>query len=153
MVALAADFSPKTFLLELIELRMTLEPTMASLAAERATEEEILEMEKAVIDLKTNTDSHEQADYADVRLHLSIAKATHNKTFYKLSEPVLCMLNQYRERLKHIPGRRKNLVAEHEAVFSAIKNRNPKKAEETMRYHISQVRKMLDYIEKDDLGE
>ncbi len=143
-VARAVEFSPKNFLFELIELRLALEPAMASLASERATEKEIAEMENAVLDLKANTKSWGEAD---IHLHLTIARASHNVAFFRLSEPVLKILWQYREKLKDVPSRKETFIAEHEEIVKAIKNRNPEKAEKAMKNHLSQLSQALKRVQ------
>jgi GntR family transcriptional repressor for pyruvate dehydrogenase complex len=139
-VAHAADFSSNNFLFELLELRQAIEPAMASLASQRATDEEISEMENAILDLKTNPKSWGKADTI---LHLTIAKASHNTAFLKLSEPVLNILWQYMEKLKNIPSRRKSRMKEHEDIVKAIKNHDAKGAEKAMKHHLLQLSKAL----------
>jgi len=139
-VSHAVDFSPKNFLFELLEIRLALEPAMASFAAERATEKEILEMEKAISILKTDPKSWGKAD---IHLHLTIAKASHNVAFLQISEPVLNIIWQYREKLKNVPSRRKTFIAEHEEVVKAIKNRDPKNTEKAMKHHLLQLSKAM----------
>ncbi len=139
----APDFSPDSFLCELLELRMVLEPAMASLAAKRATEAEIEEMAHAIRELKAKVDHVGEAASADIRLHMVIAKATHNITFSRLFEPVLSMLSHIRERMKKVRSRRQSIITEHEDIFNAIESRDSKKAEEAMRYHLTQLRKSI----------
>jgi GntR family transcriptional repressor for pyruvate dehydrogenase complex len=136
-------FSPRSFLIELIELREALEPHMAALAAERATEEDINAMEAAIDDLKSEVSHGQIISSADERLHLAIARATHNATFLRLTEPVMALLSQFRERSQRIPGRRADVLGEHERIFLAIRDRNPKAARSAMKSHLSQIRVML----------
>jgi GntR family transcriptional regulator, transcriptional repressor for pyruvate dehydrogenase complex len=136
-------FSPRSFLIELIELREALEPHMAALAADRATDEDIEAMEAAINDLKSEVSHGQKLSSADERLHLAIAKATHNATFLRLTEPVMSMLSQFRERSQRIPGRRTDVFGEHERIFLAIRERNPQAARAAMKSHLSQIRVML----------
>lgn len=143
-------FSPRTFLIELIELREALEPHMAALAAERATSEDIKAMEAAINDLKSEVSHGQKLSSADERLHLAIAKATHNTTFLRLTEPVMSMLSEFRERSQRIAGRRKDVFGEHERILLAIRGKNPKAAREAMKNHLGQIRKMLKNLPEDE---
>jgi GntR family transcriptional regulator, transcriptional repressor for pyruvate dehydrogenase complex len=139
----ATEFSPKNFLEELLELRMAIEPMMASLAAKRATKSEIREMDSAIEELKQQVIEGSKSGDADIRLHLAIAKAAHNTTFFKIAEPVFAMLFQYRERSKRIINRDRSIVVEHQQIVSAIKNRDHSEARSAMKYHLKQVKKVL----------
>ena len=139
----AVEFSSKGFLFELLELRLAFEPTMAAFASKRATEKEILKMEKEILKLKNNAD---ELNDADIRLHLLIAKASHNRAFIKIFEPILKMLWQYRAKLKNVSSRKKKIISEHEEIVKAIKARDPKKTEEKMKYHLAQLTHALKEI-------
>jgi GntR family transcriptional regulator, transcriptional repressor for pyruvate dehydrogenase complex len=142
-VSKISRFSPRSFLFELIELREALEPHMAALAAERASEEDLDAMKAAIADLKVEVLQGKNLSSADERLHLSIAKATHNNTFLRIAEPVMAMLAEFRENSLKIPGRRKAIFIEHEKIYKAIRSRNPKTARATMKRHLEQIRLML----------
>lgn len=67
----------EAILKDLIELRQTLEPTAAQLAAGRATMSDMARIEQA---LRAMTDHTDQAHYAlsDVQFHLAVYAASHN---------------------------------------------------------------------------
>jgi GntR family transcriptional repressor for pyruvate dehydrogenase complex len=76
-------------------------------------------------------------------LHLAIARATHNDTFFRICEPVLIMLEEFRERSMEISGRMKEVVAEHKKILQAIKNGDDEQAEKVMIMHILKVEEMI----------
>ena len=139
----AASFSPRRFLKELMELRQAIEPHAAALAAERATPEDLARMEKAMIDLRHEFDGGELGSDADERLHLALAAATHNDTFVRLTEPMMAMLTDYRQKSLNIQGRRRETLAEHERIFAAVSQGKPGEAREAMIAHLDQVEGML----------
>lgn len=147
-VAQAANFSPRFFLFELMELRQAIEPHAAALAAKRATPEDLAEMEKAMKDLRAEFQGGELGTDADERLHLALAKATHNDTFVRLTEPMMAMLNDYRQNSLQIKGRRKETLVEHERIFSAVFEHRPDDAREAMAEHLCEVKKMLSKLEQ-----
>lgn len=142
-IAMARKFSPREFLFELMELRNVLEPSIAALAAERATAEELAEMAEAMNGFESDLKSGQLTD-ADMRLHLALAKATHNSTFVRLTEPILSMQSEYRERGLKVKGRRGEVFKEHKMIYEAVRRRKPAEAREAMAYHLSKVKAMLD---------
>lgn len=148
-VSKISRFSPRSFLSELIELREALEPHMAALAAERASAEDLEAMKAAIKDLKDEILQEKKLSSADERLHLAIAKATHNDTFLRITEPVMAMLAEFRENSMKIPGRRKAILQEHERIYKAIRSRNPKTARAVMKRHLAQIRFMLQNLPED----
>lgn len=141
-------FSPRQFWFELIEVRSALEPRIAALAAERARDEDLKAMEKAVKDLEAEVKKNVLRTDADERLHIALAKATYNSTFVRLTEPINSMLVEYREYSVKVPGRRKEVLEEHRRIYMAVKNRNAREAEAAMAYHLDKVEKMLREIEQ-----
>lgn len=143
-------FSPRSFLVELIELREALEPHMAALAAERATPEDLESMQTAIDDLKDEVSEGQKLSLADERLHLAIARATHNSTFLRLTEPVMAMLSEFRERSQLVSGRRREVFGEHERIFIAIRDRNPRAAKAAMKTHLNRIRQMLQHFPEEE---
>ena len=139
----AARFSPRSFLIELMELRQAIEPHAAALAAQRAAESDLQGMERAMIDLRAEFEGGEFGSDADERLHLAVARATHNSTFVRLTEPIMVMLSDYRRNSLQISGRRRETLLEHEKIYQAVINRDPDEARQAMTDHLIQVEGML----------
>jgi GntR family transcriptional repressor for pyruvate dehydrogenase complex len=143
----AANFSPRRFLFELMELRKALEPSIAALAAERATGDDLEIMHRAMEDFKEEFEYDTLGSDADERLHVALAHATHNSTFVILTQPIMSMLSQYQETGLKMKGRRIRTYQEHERIYAAIKNRHPEAARSAMMDHLVQVEEMLNRIE------
>jgi GntR family transcriptional regulator, transcriptional repressor for pyruvate dehydrogenase complex len=141
------EFSPRQFLFELMELRQILEPAIAALAAQRATEDDLEIMQQAMEDFKKEFENGTLGSDADERLHVAIANSTHNSTLLRLAKPIMSMLAQFREKSLHISGRRVATYQEHERIYLAVKNRNPAQASAAMVDHMAQVETMLRKIE------
>jgi len=73
---------------EMLELRELLEETSASLAAVRATGEDLKAIEAALAELKDDPSDLPQTVRADLRFHLAVAKATHNRFLEMILEPL-----------------------------------------------------------------
>lgn len=81
------------FIIHLTEMRLALEPMAVYLASERATLEEIKEIEKNALKLKDAMHDPDQWAVADYSFHLSIITASHNylmiNTLTKLNKALI----------------------------------------------------------------
>lgn len=140
--ALAHSTNP----LEVIELRLMLEPMLARLAALRATPLEIARIEKAATTLVES-----ESAAADFTFHRLVAEATRNT----LACEMYLMLRQVGADARiHVPTTRKRAStrlrqrdSEHQQIAAAIAARDPDAAEKAMRAHLHMVqRQVLDRI-------
>ncbi|MBX6319708.1 MAG: FadR family transcriptional regulator [Pigmentiphaga sp.] len=128
--------------LEVIELRMILEPALVRLAAVRATPLDILRIQKAA-----TTPPGVSRGAGDLAFHKQLAEATRNTLvadFYALlrrvgsdsrlhvnsSTPVCINRIEQRDR-------------EHKAIADAIADRDPDRAEAAMRAHLVSVQNQI----------
>jgi DNA-binding FadR family transcriptional regulator len=131
---------------EIMEARMILEPKLASLAALRATKNELAQME---LYLKKSEEAIDTASFEkwDEILHWSIAQATDNSLLTSLFR----VIQNIRESniwgsLKEASltnARRKIYCQQHCELVEALKDRNAVKVEGLMREHLEMVRKHL----------
>jgi GntR family transcriptional repressor for pyruvate dehydrogenase complex len=142
------DFSPRQFLVELMELRQLLEPGIAALAATRATKADLAVMRRAMEDFEKEFERGPLGSDADERLHVALANATHNSTLVRLTKPMMGFLAQYREKGLRLEGRRQQTFREHERIYVAVSRRNPDEARRAMEDHLAEVEKMVRKIEQ-----
>ncbi|MBS6196442.1 MAG: GntR family transcriptional regulator [Clostridiales bacterium] len=115
---------------DVLEVRLGLEELAVRFACERITGEELGELELA---LQGFEQSMAKADLsalaeADVRFHDIIYKATHNERLVQIINNIREQMYRYRiEYLKDVESR-KMLVAEHYAIFEALKARDKERA-------------------------
>lgn len=146
VVVAARSFSD---LIDVLHLRLLLEPEMARLAAEAAEESQILTLDEAVTRMEqaVKDDDYDTWTRADRIFHEVMHQACPNKL---LGETVILM----RSRVHHLastdtrrsPSRMTDCTMEHRAVVDAIANRNSEAAEQAMRDHILKMRDSM--IEK-----
>lgn len=135
----APNYSALEFLEELTELRKTMEPGIAFLAACRATQEDLAFLCEAIEDLKREIDDVVKMNAAHMRFHLGIANATKNGTIIKLIKSIVLMHTNYREKAVQTEGRKAKMIEEHDRIYLALKNRDPQAAREAMHDHLTQV--------------
>jgi DNA-binding FadR family transcriptional regulator len=71
----------------MMELREVLEETVAGLAAVRATPEDLEKIAAALADMAAPDRSVEETIEADLRFHVAVAKAAHNRFFEMVIDP------------------------------------------------------------------
>lgn len=131
---------------DILDFRDMLESQAACLAAERATEADLENLEKAFIKVSKAYADGELLEMvtADVGFHQAIAEASHNVLIGHLSATLLKLINSHvTKNLKYLNNRPKDkmrLEAQHLGIWNAIKNRQPQKALEISREHIEYVK-------------
>lgn len=135
----------------LLELRYTLEPEAAYLAAERKTEEDLTELQKALDSIKSTLSSPDSpGQEEDFQFHKALIQATHNPFMIK----VLDDLSEWYQRALSLTlkqnigliGKRQSVYKEHEDIFNAIKEGKPNLAKVLTTMHLDSVQKKLNYL-------
>jgi DNA-binding FadR family transcriptional regulator len=133
--------------LEVMELRTGIEIEAASLAAERATAEEIVQIEIAFTEIDRAIARDESAVDQDFAFHCSIAGATGNPQFLRFLEYLgRFIIPRQTVRLTATPDQQRrryleSIQKEHAAIFNAVKDHAVARAREAMRRHLLNSRK------------
>jgi DNA-binding FadR family transcriptional regulator len=123
-----------------------IEPLLARMAALRATEAEIGQMQRL---LEKSEAAHDATTWElwDGRLHRAIAEAAHNGLLLSIFDAFNAMRRQARwstlRQAALTPARHAAYCAHHRAYVDAIAGRDPQRAEDVMRRHIEAVREGL----------
>ncbi|MFD2588707.1 FadR/GntR family transcriptional regulator [Croceitalea marina] len=122
----------------LVETRILLELKTVRLAALRRTEEDLEALQSALNAYKKKVLNKEDALEEDLLFHLAIAKASKNSsmnTFMLIITPeIITNFEKY-----HVCDSNQSFkgIQEHEDIFMAIKDQNPKRAKEMMKVHFN----------------
>lgn len=125
---------------DLVAVRELLEPEIAFLAAQRAGEDHLQAMSKAVEAMDAAMDSPEQFIEADLDFHLALAEGTGNTLIPFLIDPIVGLLREQRTRIFNVPGGPVRGQLHHKRILEAVRNRDPEAARQAMREHLEQVR-------------
>lgn len=128
---------------EFIEARIALEQTLVGMAAERATEAEIEEIRRAHNLLKASKLTRQKAIQADLDFHVSIANASHNSVLARFLEELRQPVRNWMEQKASLFGGYDRVYEQHDAVFSAILNRDPIRAQRMIKEHLEAVGERL----------
>jgi GntR family transcriptional repressor for pyruvate dehydrogenase complex len=129
----------KDALADVFEMRKLIEPRIASLAAQRATQRDIKRMKEILASQKQAVGRGETGVEADAEFHFAIARATHNQALEKLVSGLMELLSHSREESLQPPDRRRASIEAHRAIFSAIEQHDSRRSQKTMLHHIEQV--------------
>jgi GntR family transcriptional repressor for pyruvate dehydrogenase complex len=128
---------------ELFEARRLLEPTLAALAATRATPEEIHEMERILEEQAKEVASGKTGLAQDAQFHAAIGAAAHNRAITRIAHAIMDLLTQSREESLNTPGRPERSHQNHRQILKAIAERDAKAAQEAMLDHLETVEKLV----------
>ena len=124
---------------ELFEARRLLEPSLAALAATRATPEEIQEMERILDEQGKEVASGRTGLAQDAQFHAAIGAAAHNRAITRIAHGIMDLLTQSREDSLNTPGRPTRSHEDHRRILAAIGRRDADGARAAMLEHIGAV--------------
>lgn len=120
----------------LVETRILLELKTARLAALRRTEEDLIQIKEALEAYKNKVVNSEDAVQEDLLFHLAIAKASHNSTIntfmLTITPEIITNFEKYHVCDSNLA---QEGIKEHEDIYNAILNQDPKTAKEKMKVH------------------
>lgn len=129
-------------ILDLLEARQVLEVKIAEVACEKASAEDIRELERCLAPDPTGR-APKEGDSKDGSFHLAIASATHNVIFVNVVKTNIDLMSKIREKTLISPVRKTEMNREHREIFEAIKERDPQKAREAMLRHLLTIRESI----------
>ena len=134
-------------LLDLLEVRRALEVHIASLAARRAGQRHIADLEQSINAMRGADQEFEAFHTADVRFHENLAAASGNELLVFLIEALAEPLRASRQRSfaghQARGGGIDDVIQQHQTILEAIQARKPKQAAQAMRDHLQQTEQDL----------
>jgi GntR family galactonate operon transcriptional repressor len=119
----------------LLELRQVLEETSASLAAVRATDQDIQAIEAALTEMSREDAELDETIEADLRFHRAVMHAAHNQYLELVADPVMSVfLLQIRLTDSFDTG-----LGQHRDILMQIKAHNPVGARQAVRRLMKQT--------------
>lgn len=112
------------FVRDLFELRMVVEPTAASFAAERRSDAQVVEMRTALAEMALHGLATERGRFADQRFHMIMLEATQNDAMIALASSIMAAIawtTIYKQRDRELP---RDPIPDHRALLDAIAARD-----------------------------
>lgn len=119
---------------DLMQIRVMIEPPIASLAAQNALPEDIDALARILERLEAAMIAQEHFTSQDMAFHQRIAECTHNTVINNLI-PVICHGVEVFAQEVSLPEYEQTLVS-HRRIFEAIRDKRAFDAESEMRFHI-----------------
>jgi DNA-binding FadR family transcriptional regulator len=135
--------STETGAVELVEARSLVEIELAGLAAIRATTDDVKVIAEELNLLQKSHQDLARYLETDMAFHMAIAQAAHNAI---LLNALLLIRNLMREWIRNAlrrPGVAGEATEQHSQIFFAIARRDPEKARQAMREHLTAMAKYL----------
>ena len=127
---------------DLVETRLMLESQNAFLAAKRATEGDLRELDRTIRGIETSLDQPAEFPEFDVQFHLAIARATQNSILCNLLVMIRNYLQQWikaslEEPATHTAEARARMsLDEHGKILRALRSGDAEAAQQAMKEHI-----------------
>jgi DNA-binding FadR family transcriptional regulator len=136
----------REFLGDLQDLRRIVEPAAVRMAAERATAEDLAEIERAFEGMRRAVE--EGGDYVthDLRFHQGLLRACHNRMIVQMSKALGALLRTSFEISTIRKDGPRNSLPLHRAVLDAVIARHPAKAEKAVLVLIDGARRDIDEV-------
>lgn len=121
------------------EVREALEPAIAELAAERATDDDLERMRTALDEMENNLNDTVAFIEGDLNFHGAIADATHNSSFRLILTPVMDVMLEGRKLGASVADARARTLDDHNCILGCIQERDSAGAREAMKTHLRHV--------------
>ncbi len=135
------DVAERTSPIELIEVRLAIEPQMARLASLHATQRDLDRMSEALADVEAcNSRDREAFTRSDAAFHQALADCTRNPLMiglYRQINTVRSHAQWARMRDKVLsPDRQRDYNDQHRALYDAIRSRDTENAVRIVKLHL-----------------
>ncbi|ARD47841.1 GntR family transcriptional regulator [Sporosarcina sp. P37] len=132
----------------LLGVRKILEAGAAHAAAVNRTDEDLVKMEEALVEMKQHAGDIVLGEKADLDFHFAVARASGNPILVSLMNHVSDLMSESMRETRRICLYSKTAAAdrlheEHEAILTAIKNQSPDAAALNMQAHLQNVESVL----------
>ena len=134
-------------LMDLLELRISLEAFAAYYAAQRRTEEDIAALDQTIKVMReakktpcTDGDSVQKLREISYEFHRLLVRSAHNSVLSSVYENLYELLDVSRQFTTNSSGISYNSILAHEAIFNRIVQQDADGAREAMEEHLSDVR-------------
>ena len=128
---------------KLFEVRRVIEPDLASLAARRATAEQIEKMRTILAEQQAQIRQGGTGVRQDTLFHYLLAEATGNEVLVRIMDSLMDLLLKTREESLQHDKRPARSLKQHRAMLRAIEARNPRAAERLMYQHIAEIEELV----------
>ena len=134
----------KKLSMDLYEMRLMIEPQIASLAAKRVTKEGMMKIEESLLAIEANIAKKLPWTDEDIAFHETIAQASGNQ----LASTLIPIIHSAVKIFAYLYGKplTETTIATHREILDAIRDKNPERAEIAMRKHLQRNRVYAEHL-------
>ncbi|MCX7829129.1 MAG: FadR family transcriptional regulator [Thermanaerothrix sp.] len=133
-------------ILELMEARRILDPAIAREAARRAMPSDLTKMRRVLSSTREGLEDLESRAKGDFEFHLAMAEATRNFVFVNIVRMNFNLIMATHDRIYALLEDKEAFFNEHRALYEAILDRDPDRAERAAREHMERIYKTLQEV-------
>ncbi len=126
-------------LMDIFEGRKMGEPQRASLAAERATADEVLKLKNILNRQRKNVENRQLITEIDHSFHLLLARMAKSEVFLQFYNTLAELTNQTREEFLQEGDRPQKSIEGHKEILLAIEKGDPTLAKKAMSRHLKNI--------------
>jgi len=134
-----ADALHHLALQDIFELRLLIEPSIAALAAERATRQDLLRLESILQQQERELKEKRMAGVTDAAFHSALAEATHNRALLQIGATLMKVISPSRNESLQTQERARLSLASHRRIVGAIQAGDSAEARHAMEEHIRSI--------------
>src|SRR6202521_4220078 len=134
---------------ELLDVRRMFEPAVARVAALRATEDDLTDLQRILDAQRQKLKTCQSAIVEDTAFHAILARSTRNRVVMSIMATLNDLLVESRTQSLNQKGRPARSIDGHESVVAALRRRDPEGASQAMYNHIDQIADLQLHAKKD----
>lgn len=124
---------------DIFELRLLIEPSIAALAAERATPQDVFRLESILQQQEQEAGQKKNIAETDEAFHSALAESTHNRALLEIGASLMKVIAPSRNESLQTPKRARLSVFSHRRILDAIQARESAEARNAMEEHIRSI--------------
>ncbi len=124
---------------DIFELRFLIEPSIAALAAQRGTADDISRLETILRKQEQQIQQSRNIAESDTEFHAALATATHNHALVQIDATLMQIIAPSRNKSLQTSRRARSSLVSHCAILDAVRTRDPQRAQREMEEHIRSV--------------
>jgi GntR family transcriptional repressor for pyruvate dehydrogenase complex len=138
-------------LIEIFAIRKMIEPQIAFLAAERATDEDIVELTRLLEQQRSESGNGQSITEIDYSFHLQVAQTARSVVYLTLYTTLAEMINQTRAEYLQEGDRPNRSLNGHQEILEALRSRDPIQARKAMTSHLRTIEReaLKEHMDKD----
>lgn len=133
----------KTDFLHLMQARKTLENATVKMAAEKASEEDIVQLKKIVAKMKRNINNPDEFIQQDLAFHMKLAEISKNPIYSVFLNSIRNLFLEEQKAVVKLPDAAQRANDYHTKIYQCVKKHSPVEAIQVMTSHLKDIEKAI----------